>query len=369
MSSHPDSIPILSSKNPMAAKSRPLFARIVTDRLGLASLIILASIIAGLCFIVATPMYLRVFRPSVAQGRSYAAATIGRHGPAGSPDDWVTVDGECPSDAWVVVEADATQFTAASSTIKFTVHMTASDKLLDGTSSIRLSLPTPNASLVLEVGNVKKTYRTGDQASDTFDVSQIVLVDGDYGAHAFYPFDQYMASLYMEVYLSAVFVVDGRNITRHLPAPACFAVSGALPSLHLAQTSSNNTYADNYDVINANSQVGGQSSFIHVEYSLSRTITTKVFSIWINIIMWALGSCMFGMVIDHMFLRPRDPLLGVLGVSTSMLFSLPPLRNLQADAPPVGAAVDVMCFYWAQSMAALSALLLMCYVVSGYKPK
>lgn len=228
---------------------------------------------------------------------------------------------------------------------------------------------TPNSSLVLEVGNVKKTYRTGDQASDSFEVSQIVNVDGDYGAHAFYPFDQYTGLLYMEAYLTIVIgTEDGKNFTQHVPVSTCLTVQGTLPSLHLAQTSSNLTLAETASVINGKGQEGGDSSYIQVDYSLSRTGTTKAFSIWINIIMWALGSCMFGMVIDHIFLRPRDPLLGVLGVSTGLLFSLPPLRNLQADAPPVGAAVDVMCFYWAQSMAALSALFLMSYVVSGYKP-
>jgi hypothetical protein len=357
-------LPTDAVKDPSAAaKRRPLFARIVTDRVGLASLIVLASVLVGVCYIIATPIYFSAFRPSVSAAASGSTATLNLLEDEADIMVWDNkTSGDCSQNVDLTVRARAIQFTPASSNLKFTVEMLATGSLVDSTTVIRLA-PVGNRSLVLEIGNTKKTYSTGDRAFDTFEVSVVANPDGPYSTHAYYPFDKYLSEIDLEVTL-----VKSDAVT--MPVATCFMVIGALQSGDLSAVAGedNKTFATWFGSIDKKGELGLSSLFI-VNFSVYRSGTIKGFAIWINIVMWLLGSCMFGMVIDHVYLRPRDPLVPILGVATGLLFALPPLRNSQPDVPPVGSAADALCFFWAQSMTALAAVTLMCYIVAAYKPK
>jgi hypothetical protein len=61
----------------------------------------------------------------------------------------------------------------------------------------------------------------------------------------------------------------------------------------------------------------------------------------------------FLVALDHVLLRPREPAPPTVGLSVALLFALPAVRNTQPEVPPIGAAVDVLGFFWNMSLTAL----------------
>jgi hypothetical protein len=377
MSSPPDAI----IKLPEPAKPRPMWTK-VTDHVGLVGLLVLAAIVVALCFTIAAPVYMTSYRNSVASDKSIV---VGLHkDKAGS---WYPETGDCDPDS-IQVKLTATQFVAGTASIKFHVNLGFGKEY---TSSDRLKLPEPNTSLSVEFSSTKKTYRTGNQ-KDSFDIGMSIETANQYGTHAFYPFDVYEEALVVDASIVSWSKADG---LKHAPASICVTMVNMVPSFTLAlldessvappappsaPAASNSEDDEDYDetdesgantgpVYNDLGEVVGQASYVVIHYRMSRTTSTKVFSIWINVLMWTLGSCMLGVVIDNIFLRPRDPLVPLTGVATGLLFAMPGVRGLQPDVPAMGAAVDMLGFWWAQTMCALAVVMLMCYVASAYKPK
>lgn len=76
--------------------------------------------------------------------------------------------------------------------------------------------------------------------------------------------------------------------------------------------------------------------------TFNRTKGTRFFSIFIVILMWVLSGMMLTLVVDHVFLRPREPAPPTMGVCIALLFALPAVRGTQPEVPPIGVAVDVL---------------------------
>lgn len=380
MSSPPDAIKDTTAP----PKPRPLWAK-VTDHVGLAGLLILATTIVALCFVVAAPAYMGSYRNSVASDKSIVVGLY-----KSKDGKWYQETGNCDPDSIDVI-LTSTQLVSGTASMKFHALLSFGNEY---TSQGRLKLPEPNTSLSVEFGSTKKTYRTGDQR-DSFDISMSLDAANQYGSHAFYPFDVYDGELVVDASIVSWSKADG---VRHTPASICVSMINMVPSFALgllnetavappaspapSATPASNAEEDSEDdeehdesgastgpVYNTLGEVVGQASFVGINYRMSRTTSTKIFSIWINVLMWTLGSCILGIVIDNIFLRPREPLVALAGVACTLLFAMPNVRGLQPDVPAMGSAVDMLGFWWAQTMCALAAIMLLCYVASAYKPK
>lgn len=153
-----------------------------------------------------------------------------------------------------------------------------------------------------------------------------VLLDGDYSS---YPMDTYHTWLEF-----TAFVVQGNT---SVPLPAHSASIGALQSFNIFTTST-----ENAKDLTANTVV-----------EIERSVTTKVFSIFIMILMWILSLIAFSVSMNIWFhdKRIEAPMVAAVG---ALLFALPGLRNVMPNAPPVGSTADVASFFWNMVLVSLS---------------
>ncbi len=105
-----------------------------------------------------------------------------------------------------------------------------------------------------------------------------------------------------------------------------------------------------------------------LSFSCSRATTSKVFAIFILLLILCLAMVSMAIVIDIiMRKRPLQPQL--LGMFISMNFALPSLRNSIPGAPAIGATIDVLVFFWSIMVTSLGAFILLCTYIIQYQDK
>ena len=82
-----------------------------------------------------------------------------------------------------------------------------------------------------------------------------------------------------------------------------------------------------------------------------------------------MSASLLALAIDHLFLRPREPMPPTIGLTVAMMFALPSLRNVQPDVPMIGSAVDVLGFFWNMSIVAFSVMAFAAAFIGYHKPK
>ncbi|KAK9723016.1 hypothetical protein K7432_002266 [Basidiobolus ranarum] len=98
-----------------------------------------------------------------------------------------------------------------------------------------------------------------------------------------------------------------------------------------------------------------QDEFNMITFTARRSNNTKVFSICVIILMWALSLGISSLAFQIVMLkREIQPPIMALGVS--MLFSLPALRNIQPGIPSIGCGADMIGFFWNMFLVAISAI-------------
>ncbi|KAI8905057.1 hypothetical protein EDD86DRAFT_249278 [Gorgonomyces haynaldii] len=103
--------------------------------------------------------------------------------------------------------------------------------------------------------------------------------------------------------------------------------------------------------------------------SVSRSITTMFFSIFIVIGMWILSLSAFTLAFTLWF-RNRKVEPPTIGLVASLLFALPAIRNSQPGVPTVGATVDLAGFMWNMFLVLTAAVMLIWnYIVKYTKEK
>ena len=173
----------------------------------------------------------------------------------------------------------------------------------------------------------------------------------------FYPFDEYAAELPFLAYISTT-AKDGS--TSSTPVPMCATFTNHLSTFDYGKVETFGQYF-------TSGLDPGEVSFLDILIKFSRTGTTKFFSIFVVILMWALSASQLVLCIDHLFLRPREALPPTIGFSIALLFALPALRNTQPEVPPIGVIVDVLGFFWNMCIIALSATMFMAAHVGYHK--
>ncbi|KAI8926399.1 hypothetical protein BC831DRAFT_456557 [Entophlyctis helioformis] len=154
-----------------------------------------------------------------------------------------------------------------------------------------------------------------------------------------YPFDKYEHRL--------VVSVTAANSTR--PVPVAMSVSGSIQA-----------WTVNFD--DSGSDVG----LLAVQITAKRSFTTMFFSMFVFIMMWILSITVFSLAMS-VWIRDRKVEPPTIGVTSSLLFALPALRNSQPGAPVIGCTADVAGFFWCVAIVATSAFLLMINYVAKYK--
>eukprot|EP00667_Euglena_gracilis_P010614 EG_transcript_10800 len=221
-----------------------------------------------------------------------------------------------------------------------------------GTLPYALKLPK-GYSLVVVLNSVKKTYTSGDvlQAQD---VSQALTPSTAISSYAFYPFDSYDTSFLINAYLQY-------NNSLY-PMQTCVSVGD-----NLALFDSNAKAEGGVSVEEQSDTVTGWSTVVLATSTYTRTGITKFFSVFIVILMWALSAMVFALALDMVFIRPREPAPPAVGIVIATLFALPAVRNVQPDAPTIGARVDVVGFFWNMVLVGLAAVLLLAALVGYHK--
>lgn len=96
---------------------------------------------------------------------------------------------------------------------------------------------------------------------------------------------------------------------------------------------------------------GGEVSVLTASFDVRRSGSTRFFSVFVMVLMWAIAIGVLWMTLTVMFRRrPIEvPILSMFGI---VLFALPNIRNVQSGAPPIGALPDVLAFFWCESLVA-----------------
>jgi hypothetical protein len=107
-------------------------------------------------------------------------------------------------------------------------------------------------------------------------------------------------------------------------------------------------------------------TYMGLRVSISRSVITKSFSIFLMIAMWLIGLVVFTMTMA-VFWQPRPLEFGMFTLIAGMLFALPAVRGLQPGVPPVGGLSDFLSFFWAESLVAISMPILFFTWLTRYK--
>jgi hypothetical protein len=107
-------------------------------------------------------------------------------------------------------------------------------------------------------------------------------------------------------------------------------------------------------------------SYIGLRVTVSRSVITKSFAIFLMIAMWLIGLIVFTMTMVVAW-QPRPIEFGMFTLIAGMLFALPAVRNLQPSAPPLGGLSDFLSFFWAESLVAVSMPILFFTWLTRYK--
>lgn len=106
-----------------------------------------------------------------------------------------------------------------------------------------------------------------------------------------------------------------------------------------------------------------QHDYLNVDLKVQRSPPTKVFGVFIMILM--LGLSFAAAVLAYFLVRNRQGLqYSAYSVMGALLFAMVPLRNAVPGSPPIGSVIDFMAFFIAE--AVISAALITSVVI-GYR--
>ncbi|KAI9007083.1 hypothetical protein BC832DRAFT_427668 [Gaertneriomyces semiglobifer] len=96
--------------------------------------------------------------------------------------------------------------------------------------------------------------------------------------------------------------------------------------------------------------IAGQAS---IQAVISRTVTTKIYSIMITTMLWILSIFVIGVSLV-ILLQRRVAEPPVIAFTAAILFAIPNVRNAQPGVPGIGCNLDVYAYLWNVSLCALA---------------
>jgi len=258
--------------------------------------------------------------------------------PSGASD---TCPNSCP---YLLLVAQVTQINPDPELATITYRPVIGSLLGDPTAGT-VAIPS-DRSLVLVLGGTTVTYTSGTTVRPTF-VTQAMVTAGSKHSYSYYPFDSYLTIITAGASL--------QNGSTQTPIPLCLEAAVSLTNFVATQTRGSGTYPT----------VNSGSAHAVLSLQFSRSVVVQFASMLIVVLMWCVSGFIFGLALDHVFFRPREPAGPTVGFFISTIFSFPAIRNTQPGVPPIGAMVDMFGFFWNMILLVLAALLMLSAFV-GY---
>jgi uncharacterized protein DUF4436 len=157
-----------------------------------------------------------------------------------------------------------------------------------------------------------------------------------------YPLDSYSASLSLDA--TAAPVATNQQSPAPAVTPTLLAFRGSLSGYRVSAASLRTAPVD--------------LNLLSVEMKIKRSLATIAFAVLILVLqaLVAVAAATLAVVVVRRRRRVEPPLLTWLA---ALLFALIPLRNAMPGAPPIGAEVDVIVFFWAIAVITLSLLVVL----------
>jgi hypothetical protein len=99
------------------------------------------------------------------------------------------------------------------------------------------------------------------------------------------------------------------------------------------------------------------NALVGASVHISRAGSTVFFAVFIMVLMWALALSAVAIAIMLSYVR-HDIGPGVLGFLAALLFAFPGIRTVLPGAPPIGSLNDYLAFFWAESIVAVTVVIL-----------
>lgn len=211
-----------------------------------------------------------------------------------------------------------------------------------GEISTRLQFE-PNGDLVSEDGTLAKNMTL--YLNSSTGKSQIAFKKGElmsptdvvldiYGNVGAYPFDSHDGALYLTLIEN---VTDDQGVTSDGEMiPFTVDYTSTLAGYKIAPTAG----AEN------------ETGYCEIDLSVSRAPTALTFAIFIMALEWLLALSAVGAT--FVWARGRKIEVTMFGWLGALLFALVPLRNAMPAVPPVGVLSDIIAFFWAEIIVAVS---------------
>ncbi|GFZ86540.1 hypothetical protein GCM10011408_01190 [Dyella caseinilytica] len=108
-----------------------------------------------------------------------------------------------------------------------------------------------------------------------------------------------------------------------------------------------------------------EQGYYDAEFTMRRTLPTKLFSISLNIIMVLIALIVLIMALRILYYR-ESPEVSSLGFIGGLLFAIPAVRELQPKIPSMGLMIDYVGFFWAEGFLVTALLIVMiCWLLRG----
>ncbi len=181
-------------------------------------------------------------------------------------------------------------------------------------------------------GKASYRYNTGDR------ISPVDVTVGAFGDINSYPFDSYTSAL---------------DFDATAAPPAATEQTGATPPDTPTQLVFDGTLSG-YRVAASPVPTGpDEPNVLALDLKITRAPVTSAFAILILVleVLLAGAAATFAVYIVRRRRRVEIPMLTWLA---ALLFALIPLRTAMPSAPPIGAEIDVIVFFWAETVVALT---------------
>jgi hypothetical protein len=209
------------------------------------------------------------------------------------------------------------------------VEVRAGTKLL-GPDGISVTQPV-RVDVIGGTGTASYRYAAGDRISP---VDVTIGLGGDTNA---YPFDTYHAPFLVIVTTSS----PGGN------------PSGAATPNPVTRLEFDGTLAGYRVTSKPRHEQVAEPDLLALDLTIRRTPATDAFAILILVLQVLLAAAAAALAV-LIWSRHRRVEVTMLTWLAAMLFAIVPLRNAMPAAPPIGALVDVVVFFWAVTVIALS---------------
>jgi hypothetical protein len=103
------------------------------------------------------------------------------------------------------------------------------------------------------------------------------------------------------------------------------------------------------------------STIYYFSLSVYRAKIVYVFCFFVSFLTWILTVLMLIMAYDTQ-VNGRVLAAPIISLGVAILFALPALRSTQPGIPGIGCAIDYLCFFWCETLVALSS----CFIIGCY---